>query len=767
MRTMHALLSALVLIPGVLSAQLTPQTTGTTAEFRAMHAPSADVVWAAGRGGVYAVTTDGGASWRADSVAGAAALFFTGAWAADERNAWLLGTSFDGGLARIYRTADGGASWSVQWESTEAGVFMDALQCWSLDHCVAYGDPIGGALMIVRTTDGRTWNRVAADRMPALIEGEAGFAASGTTLTLAGRARGWIGTGGGSRARVYITEDGGASWAVADTPLPGNSTSGIFGIAFRDSLNGVAAGGDYERRTEEQRNVVRTSDGGRTWRVVGTARPHGVRYGVAYSAVSFTPAAGAAVRPLLGVGPSGVGVSHDDGATWTTLDTTHYNTVTFAPDGDAWVGGPDGRVARIGRAALASAGGAPEEPEYPTRFDESLAQRPAVRDALAWIESGFEDQIAEWIRITEIPGTSRHEQQRGAYVKAQLEAEGLIVTVDSIGNVIARRPGTGGGETVVFAAHMDTVHPLDTDVTVKRDSAEVAGRPARVLRAPGIFDNSASVANMLAMVRALNRADVQTSGDLIFIATTQEELGLLGMEYWLEHNPGVADVLVALDGALPNVNYGALGIYWTRYSFHGEGSHTNTSAGRPHPARALSDAIRDIYTIEIPDYMGGAVYNVGMLDGGKIYNAIPEEVSFTMDLRSVNPILLNDLDAQIDSAVSRAATAHGVEWAKEQTLRNRAGGTAQMLEDRRAHPLIQTAIDVHGHLGIESRAIASGSTDANAGVVRGIPSISIGRAIGGDGHTLSEWSEVDSALPATKIALLIGIAMAGLAVPGT
>lgn len=117
-----------------------------------------------------------------------------------------------------------------------------------------------------------------------------------------------------------------------------------------------------------------------------------------------------------------------------------------------------------------------------------------------------------------------------------------------------------------------------------------------------------------------------------------------------------------VDGGLPNVNYGALGIYWTRYRFSGPGSHTNTSAGRPHPARALADAIRGIYEIEIPD----------------------------------------------------------------------------------------------------SRAIASGSTDANAGVVRGIPSISIGRSIGGDQHTLSEWSEVDSALTATKIALLIAIAMAGL-----
>lgn len=391
---------------------------------------------------------------------------------------------------------------------------------------------------------------------------------------------------------------------------------------------------------------------------------------------------------------------------------------------------------------------------YPTRFDELIAREPVVQDALRWIEQNFDAQVEEWIRITEMPGTSRHEQERAAYVKAQLEAEGLVVTIDSIGNVIARRPGVGGGDTIVFAAHLDTVHPLDTDVSVTRDG--------NVLRAPGIFDNSASVANMLAVARALNRAGVRTRGDILFIGTVQEELGLIGMDRWLENNPGVADALIALDGGLPFVNYGALGIHWSRYSFHGEGSHTNTSAGKPHPARALADAIRAIYEIDIPESMGGAVYNVGMLSGGKIFNAIPQDVSFTMDLRSVNPILLDDLDAQIDSAVARAARAHGVRWSREVVTRNRAGGTEQMLRDRREHPLIQTAVDVHEFLGIPSRAVATGSTDANAGVVRGIPSISIGRTRGGDQHTLTEWAEIDGALPATKIALLIGIAMAGL-----
>jgi acetylornithine deacetylase/succinyl-diaminopimelate desuccinylase-like protein len=406
-------------------------------------------------------------------------------------------------------------------------------------------------------------------------------------------------------------------------------------------------------------------------------------------------------------------------------------------------------------ALLATAPAAAQQQQrYPSSFTPRLAERPAVRDALAWIEGNFPRQVEEWIRITEIPGTSRHEQARAAYVREQMQAAGLEVTVDSIGNVVGRRRGTGGGPTVALAAHLDTVHPLDTDVKVKRDGD--------VLRAPGIFDNSASVANMLAVARALNHAKVRTRGDLLFIGTAQEELGLKGMDYWLEHNPGEADVLVGLDGGLGPVMYGALGIYWTRYTFRAEGSHTNTSAGKPHPVRALADAVRSIYELRIPEGRGNTVYNVGMVDGGKIFNAIPEEASFTMDLRSVNPALLDSLDAEITARVRRAAEAHGVRWEKEDVTRNQAGGTEEMLRGRRAHPLVQTALDVHRFLGIEAEALPTGSTDANAAVVRGIPAVSVGRSRGGDQHTLSEWADVPSALPATRMVLLLALSMAGV-----
>jgi acetylornithine deacetylase/succinyl-diaminopimelate desuccinylase-like protein len=235
------------------------------------------------------------------------------------------------------------------------------------------------------------------------------------------------------------------------------------------------------------------------------------------------------------------------------------------------------------------------------------------------------------------------------------------------------------------------------------------------------------------------------------------------MNHWLDTNPGVADMLVAIDGGLGAVSYGALGIYWTRYAFHAEGSHTNTSTGKPHPVRALSDAVRSIYEIRIPEGRGGAVYNVGMVGGGKIFNAIPQDVHFTMDLRSVNPQLLDSLDGEIEARVARAAEANRVRWDKERVQQSPAGGTAEALADRARHPLVLTAVDVYGELGLGNRAVASGSTDANAGVVRGIPSIAVGRGTGGEQHTLQEWADRAGALGATKAIALLAAALGGVA----
>jgi metal-dependent amidase/aminoacylase/carboxypeptidase family protein len=261
--------------------------------------------------------------------------------------------------------------------------------------------------------------------------------------------------------------------------------------------------------------------------------------------------------------------------------------------------------------------------------------------------------VEEWIRIAEIPGKSKLEQARGAYVKKVFEEEGLQqITVDSIGNVTGVRKGTGGGPTIAIAAHIDIVFgPEASDGKVRR--------VGDTLFAPGVGDNTASVANMLATLRAMNATKFTSKGDIIFIGTTQEELGLKGMAYWLDHNKA-PDLLIVPDGAYGVVSYGALGIYWTKYVFTSAGVAHACSRGKPTPVRAVAEAIDRLYALEFPALPDGAVMNIGQVHGGEIFNSVPQELYFTVDLRSPDPVLLDSLDAQITRITKEVAEAQKV-----------------------------------------------------------------------------------------------------------
>ena len=416
--------------------------------------------------------------------------------------------------------------------------------------------------------------------------------------------------------------------------------------------------------------------------------------------------------------------------------------------------------ALIGLLAAASGHPAAAQAPYPTKFSPAIAARADVKQALAYLDTHFDSQVSEWIMLTEIPGTSGHEQKRADYVKAELVKLGLTPETDTMGNVWARRAGTGGGPTVVFAAHMDTVHPLDTPLKVRREDNGT-------LHAPGIFDNTASIANQLQALRAMRDAKIETKGDLIFLFTVQEEVGLKGMYHWLEQHPGVTDMLVAVDGGLGAVSYGALGIYWSRMKFSAEGAHTLNSRDQPNPVRAAAECITNIYTVPLPpaDDPVPAIYNVGgMLTGGNVVNAIPQEVTFTVDLRTVDAELIQTLDAAIVSTCEAAAKAQKVTFTREWIQKSEAGGRPEQLTAQRAHPLVQTAVDVLRFLDVPlpagREALPTGSTDANAGVVARIPAISVGRSRGGAGHTLQEWAHIDSAKTGSQQLVLLAVALA-------
>ena len=339
-------LSAL-LAPAALLAQWTPQTSGTTAEFRGLVAVSPTVVWASGTRGRFVRTTDGGKTWTVDSVPGAAKLDFRDLHASSATRAWLLSAGpADSAQARIFRSDDA-AHWTQVFDTPQSGVFLDAISFWDDRHGIAMSDPVDGRLFILTTDDGgATWTHVPTEKAPPVLKGEAAFAASGTCLTVQGSSNVWIGTGGGEKARVFHSTDRGRTWTVAETPVrAGSAAAGIFSVAFADATHGVAVGGEYTKPHAVWDNVALTDDGGRTWRRPKGAMPLGYM-----SAVTHVPETDG--RILVAVGLGGTARSTDGGESWTMIDSVAYNSVAFASRDAGWAAGPRGRIAKWNPTAI-------------------------------------------------------------------------------------------------------------------------------------------------------------------------------------------------------------------------------------------------------------------------------------------------------------------------------------------------------------------------------------------------------------------------------
>lgn len=317
-----------------------PKDTGVPeARLRGLSAVGRDTAWVSGTGGTVLRTTDGGASWRNVSPPGAADLQFRDIEAFDARRAVVLAIG-EGEASRVYRTDDGGTTWTESFRNTDAKAFYDCLTFFDHRHGLAMSDPVDGKFRILSTGDGgRTWKVLPSDGMPAALDGEAGFAASGQCLVASGPRDAWLATGGGARARVLHSADRGLTWTAADTPIPADDPArGVFALAFRDRTHGLAVGGDYRADQPSPQAAARTSDGGRTWQST-TASPPAYRSGVTWLPHSRTAA--------LAVGPTGTDLTTDGGRTWRTVDTGSYDTVDCAPDLGCWAAGETGRVARL------------------------------------------------------------------------------------------------------------------------------------------------------------------------------------------------------------------------------------------------------------------------------------------------------------------------------------------------------------------------------------------------------------------------------------
>jgi acetylornithine deacetylase/succinyl-diaminopimelate desuccinylase-like protein len=385
-----------------------------------------------------------------------------------------------------------------------------------------------------------------------------------------------------------------------------------------------------------------------------------------------------------------------------------------------------------------------------------LLKDAAVRAAIERTKVNEPEIVNEQIRVCEIPAPPFSEEKRGAEFVDIFRKLGLQnVRTDAIGNVLGERPGKSARPHVVFAAHLDTVFPIETDVRVKRDGSW--------LRGPGIGDDCRGLAVLIGIVRALNEAKVVTEGSLTFVANVGEEgLGdLRGTKaLFAETLPGRIDRFVSIDGTGLGMTRVGVGSFRYRLTYRGPGGHSYGAFGRVNPVHALGRAIAAVSDFQTPADPK-TTFNVGRVGGGTSVNSIAFEAWAEIDMRSHDKKSLDELHARFLKAADAAMDAENARWGKSDlTVDKKSVGVRPPGETKASDPIVIRAESVTRALGFEVEWSES-STDSNVPMSLGVPAITIdGGGKGIDAHALTEAFDITDSWKGTARATLLAIALA-------
>ena len=397
-----------------------------------------------------------------------------------------------------------------------------------------------------------------------------------------------------------------------------------------------------------------------------------------------------------------------------------------------------------------------------TKDIEKLSRNTKVKKAFEYIVDIEEKTNRNLIELTEIEAPPFKEMKRAEEFAERLRLAGLEnVWIDSIGNVLGFLKGSIGDKNIALDAHIDTVFPEGTDVKVrvKNDT----------LFAPGVADDTRGLAMILTIAESIKKQNIEPINNIIFIGTVGEEgLGdLRGVRYLFKNNNPKIDTWIAIDGgSIGRVNNQALGSYRYEVVFEGPGGHSWGAFGLVNPHHALGSGIRDfvqkadIYTSTGPK----TSYNVGIISGGTSINSIPFKSSMQIDIRSIEPNRLDDMEEILFNSMQKATNEQNEIKRSGPDLRltiNKIGNRPSGKVDESV-PLIQRTIAATQHMGVEPR-LTIGSTNSNIPISLGVPAVTIGR--GGDGgkaHSLDEWWINKDGYKSIQLALLILLSESGI-----
>ena len=305
---------------------------GLSNSFRGLSVVNEDVFWVSGTKGTV-VHSDEKGNLIVNQVPGASEMDFRDVVAFNVKTALVMNAGFPG---VIYKTIDGGTNWYEVYHNSDSAVFLDGMKFWDEQNGIAFGDPMNGKMLIITTSDGgENWVQTDPENMPESLEIEGGFAASGSSIVVNGTSKAWVGMGG-TKARVFFTKDKGQHWQVVETPIySGAGMRGIYSMAFKNEMEGIAVGGEYQNENPPDSRAY-TIDGGKTW-ILG----QGVDHYLAGSCYLYN-------NIYLATGLNGTDVSYDGGKTWEPISDQKLHGMVFTAGGKVGYGmGREGKLVKI------------------------------------------------------------------------------------------------------------------------------------------------------------------------------------------------------------------------------------------------------------------------------------------------------------------------------------------------------------------------------------------------------------------------------------
>ena len=336
------------------------------------------------------------------------------------------------------------------------------------------------------------------------------------------------------------------------------------------------------------------------------------------------------------------------------------------------------------------------------------------------------------VAIQQIAAPPFDEAARSVYMLEQFRSEGLAdVAADELGNVYARLPGSGSARPVVFSAHLDTVFPRSTDLSVRRESDRIYG--------PGIGDNSLGLAGLVVLVWGLRQSNSQPAGDIWLVANVGEEgLGdLRGMRAVVQRFGAAPLAYIVLEGmSLGQIYHRALGVQRYRITLRTAGGHSWVDYGRPSANHELAALVTRLAAFPLPAQPRSSL-NVGVMSGGTGVNVIAAEAHLELDLRSEDSFTLAELARRVELLCS-AACRKAVDSTADVHVNLEIIGQRPAGQIIASHPLVQLAECCLRAQGITPH-LTIGSTDANIPLSQGLPAITLGITTGHGAHTPGEY----------------------------